>query len=704
MDNGSLKDLSISVLTSDSSSKSMLNHVRERVVGLSPTVKNGLERECTKEDFNLEMDNCIGKGSFGEVFKVNMNSTGKTYAIKVLDKLKLIDNQQIERLNREIEIMYKVNHPHIIKLINHFEDDKKIYLVMPFMQKGQLYKHLKAQMRFDERTACQYILETIEAVSYLHSFHPRIVHRDIKPENILLDQNFRIQLSDMGIADYLDENTGSCNLICGSPEYMAPEIHKGLNYDYRVDIWAIGVLIFELIAGYPPFSGSDYSEIALNIKKVRINWSNDFPPLAKNLVSKILKLDPLERLSLDDIKKHAWFSKTKPLRLPLEVIPMNDKDMLSFHMIHNNQTCERVSEVNEYFNSEINKLFTNKERNEKEIERIILLPENTNQISTNQIKNQELQLQINELTNQILILDKEKEENAFLHNNNCYMIEKINNLQQKLIEKEAMIDEVDEKVLLLNKEIIELKNNQISSLVSFNSLNEINKTLMKEIENLNRQLSEVIITNSNLLKEKEQHKCITLNIQQDKDQTSTNYPSIIDCLRELKNEIKEQLNSFNDNLHLLKLNQRKDIQTINEGITHSTSLFISGLNTMNDAFYALINRLTDNSSTFQLKAKDDQIEWLKTRIEELTNKTNQSLIYKNKCSSLEMELNMLKEKYETLESNYNAKTQLYSLIKEKESKLNKKVMEKIYVLQNIKGYAESHFSKQHHFNFFKLLK
>ena len=176
----------------------MLKRVKNRLLSLSPTVRTGLERECNKDDFYRVGDSYIGKGAFGEVWKVSHKMTGKIYVIKVIDKMAIKGQKLIDQINREIEIMYKLNHPHVIKLINHFEDDEKFYLIMPYASKGQLYSLLRRQVRFDQRTAAQYMREVIEAVRYIHSFSPKIIHRDIKPENLLLDDNYRVLLSDFG--------------------------------------------------------------------------------------------------------------------------------------------------------------------------------------------------------------------------------------------------------------------------------------------------------------------------------------------------------------------------------------------------------------------------------------------------------------------------------------------------------------------------
>jgi serine/threonine protein kinase len=226
--------------------------------------------------------------------------TGKIYVIKVIDKMAIKGQKLIDQINREIEIMYKLNHPHVIKLINHFEDDEKFYLIMPYASKGQLYSLLRRQVRFDQRTAAQYMREVIEAVRYIHSFSPKIIHRDIKPENLLLDDNYRVLLSDFGWSNFLDDDEFR-KTFCGTPEYLSPEMVKKEGHNEMVDIWALGVLMFEFLAGYAPFAGNLQKELYNNIKKLKISWPVDFPPLAKNLITKILKLNPSERLSLDEI-------------------------------------------------------------------------------------------------------------------------------------------------------------------------------------------------------------------------------------------------------------------------------------------------------------------------------------------------------------------------------------------------------------------
>ena len=141
-----------------------LNKIKERLLKVSPTVKMGLEHECNKSDFFRCGDYCIGKGAFGEVWKVNHKKTNEVYVIKVLDKERSKLLKIIDHLNLEIEIMYKLHHPHIIQLINHFEDDDNFFMIMPYASRGQLYTLLKQNTKFDQKMTSQFLREIISAV------------------------------------------------------------------------------------------------------------------------------------------------------------------------------------------------------------------------------------------------------------------------------------------------------------------------------------------------------------------------------------------------------------------------------------------------------------------------------------------------------------------------------------------------------------
>ena len=319
-----------------------LNKVKKRCLILSPTVNAGLEPESKITDFEKERE--IGKGGFGLVWKVIHKKTQKVYCIKVIQKQGIIEQKMIPQMNREIEIMYILNNPHCLRLKNHFEDDNNFYLVMPLASKGQLYRVLKKFRKFDERTAAQILRETISALSYLHSFNPPIIHRDIKPENLLLNEGGRILLADYGWSNFNMEGDVR-KTFCGTPEYIAPEMLLKKGHDTRVDIWSIGILMFELLSGYSPFVAKSNQELYQNIRRLKIQWPKDMPPLAKNLITRILKLNPLDRPSFEEILDHQWFRQTKMIKPLLENKMKTFKDLLAFHMM-NGCTDETLEKIN----------------------------------------------------------------------------------------------------------------------------------------------------------------------------------------------------------------------------------------------------------------------------------------------------------------------------------------------------------------------
>ena len=325
----------------DKNNPPKLNKVKKRCLILSPTVNAGLEPESKITDF--EKDKEIGKGGFGLVWKVIHKKTQKVYCIKVIEKAGIIQQKLEAQMNREIEIMYILNHPHCLRLKNHFEDDQNFYLVMPLAHKGQLYRVLRKFRKFDERTAAQILRETISALQYLHSFKPPIIHRDIKPENLLLNNGGRVLLADFGWSNFSDGDVRKT--FCGTPEYIAPEMLLKKGHDTRVDIWSVGVLMFELLAGYSPFVAKNNQDLYQNIRRLKIQWPKDMPPLAKNLIGKILKLNPLDRPSLQEILDHQWFKQTKMIKPLLENKLITTKDLLVFHMLNepNEEILERIN-------------------------------------------------------------------------------------------------------------------------------------------------------------------------------------------------------------------------------------------------------------------------------------------------------------------------------------------------------------------------
>ena len=161
--------------------------------------------------------------------------------------------------------------------------------------------------------AAQYLREVISACQYLHSLDPPIIHRDIKPENILLDGDGAVKLADFGWSNFFNE-TRQRLTYCGTPEYLAPEMIKQSGHDKSLDIWNLGVLLFELLTGNPPFEGASQSQLFDNILNFRVKWPKGFSGVAKDLISKLLKTNPAQRLKLDEICNHPFFKNNPPIR------------------------------------------------------------------------------------------------------------------------------------------------------------------------------------------------------------------------------------------------------------------------------------------------------------------------------------------------------------------------------------------------------
>lgn len=288
-----------------------INEVKNRFLPIPESVKLGLEPEPKITDFTIVKE--LGSGSFGRVYLVTHKKTKANYAIKAIDKRNKANIEEKPYFRREVEVMYKIHHPNVIKLYSHFEDNNFCYFIMEYIAKGNMFGLIPTdkKKRISTQLVANLIKDIISAVYFLHNMSPPIIHRDIKPENVLLAENFAAKLTDFGWSNYIQEDQKRTT-VCGTPIYLAPEIIKEQGHDERVDIWCIGVLLFELTTGTVPFPGNDIESLENNILKLRIQWPKEINVDAKNLISKILKLDPNARISLSDMLKHPFITKYIP--------------------------------------------------------------------------------------------------------------------------------------------------------------------------------------------------------------------------------------------------------------------------------------------------------------------------------------------------------------------------------------------------------
>ena len=306
----------------------LLNDVKNRFLSLPRNATEGYEQEPVISDFECLKE--LGIGSFGKVYLVYHKVTKAKYALKTIDKLDEVNYEEKSYFAREIEIMYKLNHPNICKLYSHFEDDNYCYFLLQYIPKGSAYDIIpkNGKKQKNVKLVASVMKDLISAIYYLHNMNPPIIHRDIKPENILLDENSKAYLTDFGWSNYI-RNNRSRSTICGTPLYLPPEMVTESGHNEKADIWCIGVLLFELMTGKVPFDGNDYTTVKCNIMKLNISWPSDIDPEVKDLISKILKKNPNDRLSIEKILSHSFFTKYFPNAVK-ELIKPDDRPMKVF--------------------------------------------------------------------------------------------------------------------------------------------------------------------------------------------------------------------------------------------------------------------------------------------------------------------------------------------------------------------------------------
>lgn len=241
--------------------------------------------------------------------------------MKILKKQFIITSNQVDHTTAERNVLVKVEHPFLPKLYYAFQDAEKLYFVMDFINGGELFHHLHKEKRFSDERARFYSAQIISAISYLHSLG--IVYRDLKPENILLSKEGNVVITDFGLAkEGLHGDNARTETRAGTPEYLAPEVIKGNKYTKAVDWWSVGILIFEMLTGAPPFVSDQIQQLFEKIIKSQIVFPKTVSAEAADLITKLLQKEPVKRL--DDPNKimaHPWFKGIDWKKLLAKEIP-----------------------------------------------------------------------------------------------------------------------------------------------------------------------------------------------------------------------------------------------------------------------------------------------------------------------------------------------------------------------------------------------
>eukprot|EP00002_Diphylleia_rotans_P035904 TRINITY_DN786_c1_g4_i1.p1 TRINITY_DN786_c1_g4~~TRINITY_DN786_c1_g4_i1.p1 ORF type:complete len:348 (-),score=74.82 TRINITY_DN786_c1_g4_i1:408-1451(-) len=257
---------------------------------------------------HLELRETVGTGTFGRVRLVKHKTNSKFYALKSLKKAEIVRMRQVEHIMSEKNILRQITHPFIVRLYATYQDERHLHMLFEYVVGGEFFSHLRKARRFSNETARFYAAGITLAFQYIHSME--IVYRDLKPENLLLDNQGHIKITDFGFAKQIEFDR--TYTLCGTPEYLAPEIIQSKGHGKAVDWWTLGVLTYEMLCGYPPFCDDDPLGIYTKILKGKFEFPPHIDPNAKDLIKRFLTADRSKRLGnlksgADDIKKHRWF-------------------------------------------------------------------------------------------------------------------------------------------------------------------------------------------------------------------------------------------------------------------------------------------------------------------------------------------------------------------------------------------------------------
>ena len=255
------------------------------------------------EDFSFIR--LIGLGTYGKVYVATKKSNNKLYAVKVLNKSQISNNIQKKNIKTERTLLEILDYPFVMKLNYAFQTKKSLYLITPFMLGGELNYHIYKENYFKEEKVKFYAAEIILGLNYIHKNN--CIYRDLKPENVLIGEDGHIKLTDFGLSKLCEDFSCKTKTMCGTPEYLAPEVLFEKNYGIEVDWWSLGVIIYEMLSGYLPFKIIPGENISKKVYEKKVKMFPHFTNQAKDLIKKLLVTNPRKRIGFKQIKFHEFF-------------------------------------------------------------------------------------------------------------------------------------------------------------------------------------------------------------------------------------------------------------------------------------------------------------------------------------------------------------------------------------------------------------
>lgn len=284
-----------------------------------------MEAKSSKRVGKYELSRTLGEGTFGKVKYAINTETGEAVAIKVLDKEKIQKQNMGNQLKKEISIMKMVRHRYVVGMKEVLASKTKIFIVLELVTGGELFDKIVSVGKLPEDSAKYYFAQLVEGVEYCHSLG--VCHRDLKPENLLLDDHGNIKISDFGLSSLYvgDADAGSASrtellhTTCGTPNYVAPEVLADQGYDgKKADVWSLGVILYVLLAGFLPFDESTIVALFDKIQKAEYSYPSWFSPEVREVLDRILIVDPKKRITLKELKVHPWL---QPAMLAIQKDP-----------------------------------------------------------------------------------------------------------------------------------------------------------------------------------------------------------------------------------------------------------------------------------------------------------------------------------------------------------------------------------------------
>ncbi|KAJ3433777.1 protein kinase [Anaeramoeba flamelloides] len=462
---------------------------------------------------NYEFVSVMSETRLGKIRIGKHKITKRQVVIKSLEKKKVqLENGAKERLKREVKILKIVEHPHIVRLLEFLQDEKNWYIVTEYLEHGELFDFIVAHEKLTENTARRFFREIISGIEYCHKLG--IVHRDLKPENLLLDHNHRVKVIDFGFSNFTLPNQ-LLETPCGSPHYVSPEIILGKGYDgAKCDIWACGVILYVLLVGDLPFKNKNPQLLMKQILSGQYYVPNFISEEAKDLISRMITLNPTERITIEEIQMHPWFtnkeSNSKLRNSKLEDLFKHKYQLNNFKVLEGMEkigfdTTQVIKDLKrgvKNSNTASYFLFCNQDmRKEKRIKEKSKLIKNFEEKELSSIlspKIMRIHLSSENLFKQARINNQIKRNNKSSNSIKCYNINTNNNNNNLFVNNNIIMEEQSNNSSIPNLKIIPRKN---PIEYSSSSLIEIEN----EMENENK-IKEIKFIKRNTIDEKDKKK------------------------------------------------------------------------------------------------------------------------------------------------------------------------------------------------------